>query len=132
MAQSRTVLVVDDDPDAVVIVSEELSGLEGVSTVSACDGDSGLAKARQIGPDLIILDVQMPGKDGFAVFAELQKDEATRKIPVVMLTAVAERTGLRFSADDMKDFLGAEPAGYLEKPVAAAVLQKTVSELLGL
>lgn len=132
MEPSKTVLIVDDNPDAVEIASLVLSELEGVSTVSANEGNSGLTKAREIGPDLIILDVQMPGKDGFTVFAELQKDEATREIPVVMLTGVANETGLRFSADDMDELFGAEPAAYLEKPVAGEALLKTVKDVLGL
>lgn len=132
MADAKSVLVVDDEQDAVTIVETMLSELDGVSTISANDGESGLAKAKEAKPDLVILDVQMPGKNGFEVFTELRKDEGTKDIPVVMLTGVAEKTGVAFSGEDMKDFLGKEPEGYIEKPVEPEKLQQTVSQILGL
>ena len=92
----------------------------------------GLEKAKEAKPDLIILDVQMPGKSGFDLFSELDKDESTKDIPVVMLTGVEEKTGIGFSAKSMGEFFGKEPAAYIEKPVDATELQNTVSKLLGL
>ncbi len=83
-------------------------------------------------PDLVILDVQMPGKGGFDVFAEMKQDEASADIPVIMLTGVAEKTGMAFSSQEMGDFLGREPDAYIEKPVDPATLQQTVSRVLGL
>ena len=132
MLEKKKILIVDDEPDAIDIVEAMLSELDQVTTLSANDGNSGLAKAKVSSPDLIILDVQMPGKDGFGVFAELRKEESTKGIPVIMLTGVAERTGIGFSQKDMKDFLGTEPAAYIEKPVDPEILQTTVSKLLGL
>ena len=132
MSETKTVLIIDDEPDAIQIVETMLSEVEGVAVVSAPDGDSGLAKVRESKPDIILLDVQMPGKDGFDVFAELKSDETTADIPVVMLTGVADKTGLRFSSDEMGEFLGKEPDAYIEKPVDPATLQETVSKILGL
>ena len=130
MPEQKTVLVVDDEEDAIAIVEAVLSDVGGVTTISAEDGDVGLQKAREAAPDLIVLDVQMPGKSGFDVFSELRGDPSTASIPVVMLTGIEEKTGLRFSGREMKAFLGKEPEAYVEKPVDPAALKKTVAELL--
>ena len=132
MGEGKSILIVDDEPDAVEIVDVMLSDIEGVTTLSANDGDEGLAKAREHKPDLVILDVQMGNKSGFDVFSELRGGASTQNIPVVMLTGVAEKTGIGFSAEDMKSFLGSEPEAYIEKPVDPQTLQTTVSRLLGL
>ena len=131
MSGEKRVLIVEDDPDAIDIVEATLSEIGGIVTLSASDGNSGLEKAKETKPDLIILDVQMPGKSGFKVFSELKKDESLRDTPVVVLTGIKEKTGLGFSAEDMKEYLGSEPEAYIEKPVDAVTLQNTVSRLLG-
>ena len=123
---------VDDEPDAVEIVEFMLSEIRGISTMSANDGESALVIAREANPDLIILDVQMPTISGFDVFIELKKDESTKAIPVIMLTAVEKKTGIGFSAEAMKEFLGTYPEEYIEKPVNAVILQQSVSKLLEL
>ena len=127
----RKVLVVDDEPDAVEFVTEILIDLEGYSVISAEDGVKGLEKARAEEPDLIILDVQMPRKDGFAVFSDLKKDPATKDIPVIMLTGVTARTGLKLSAEDMGEYWGTEPEVYVEKPIDPGELQQAVEKILG-
>ena len=132
MSDPKKVLIVDDEADAIDITDAMLSRFGNITTISASDGDSGLEKAKSEKPDLIILDVEMPGKSGFDVFVELKKDEATAGIPIVMLTGVKEKVGIPFSADAMKDFLGYEPEAYIEKPVQLGDLQKTVSSILGL
>ena len=131
MSKAKKVLIVDDDPDAVDITGAMLSEFEGVVTISANDGESGLRQAREAKPDLIILDVHMQGKSGFDVFHELKRDESTKDIPVIMLTAVEEKTGMAFSAEEMEEYLGSKPACYIEKPVKAETLQGAVSKLLG-
>jgi CheY-like chemotaxis protein len=131
MSDEKKVLIVEDEPDAVAIVEAMLSEIGGIVTLSANDGPSGLEKARETVPDLIILDVQMPGKSGFDVFSELKKDESLKDTPVIMLTGVKEKTGLGFSAEAMDEFFGRGPEAYIEKPVDAVKLQTTVSRLLG-
>jgi len=123
------VLVVDDEPDAVEFVQAVLEEA-GYEVISAADGESGLAAARAESPDVVILDVQMPGKDGFTVFAEMAKDEALGSVPVIMLTGVGERIGINFSAEAMGEYYGAEPAAYVEKPVEPAALQEAVRQVL--
>jgi CheY-like chemotaxis protein len=123
------VLVVDDEPDAVEFVKIVLEEA-GYQVVSAFDGEAGIATARAESPDLVILDVQMPVKDGFATFAEMAQDAELGDIPVVMLTGISEKTGLPFSGEDMGQYFGKEPAAYVEKPVDPAILQQTVENLL--
>ena len=132
MQKEKCVLIVDDESDAIYLVENILSEIDCISTISANGGESGLVKAKEENPDLIILDVQMPGKSGFDVFTELKKDESTKAIPVIMLTGVEKETGLGFSAEAMKEFLGNYPEEYIEKPFEAVTLQKTVTKLLNL
>lgn len=128
MAEGK-ILIVDDDPDAIEFVKAVLEEA-GYEVAAAGDGEAGLAAARDGKPDLILLDVQMPGKDGFEVFTDVRQDPELRAIPVVMLTGVAEKTGLSFSAEDMGEFLGEEPNAYVEKPVDPETLTQVVREVL--
>jgi len=81
-------------------------------------------------PDIIILDVQMPQKDGFTTFMELKKSKTTKNIPVIMLTGIGEKRGLHFSKEDMGDFYGFQPEEYVEKPINPKKLSEIVSHLL--
>ncbi len=128
MAKTR-ILLVDDEQDSIDFVTAVLEG-EDVEFLTAYDGEAGMKMARAEKPDLIILDVQMPKKDGFTVFAELRHDEDLRNIPVIMLTGISEKTGVGFSESIMGDLIGHIPDGYVEKPVEPAVLQATVNEVL--
>lgn len=132
MSENKTVLIVDDEPDAVAFAEAVVSEIDGCATLSASDGASGIAKAREAKPDLILLDVQMPGQSGFEVFGELGKDALTRDIPVIMLTGIADKTGLPFSGDDMNDYYGRKPAGYIEKPAEPEQVEAEVRKALGL
>ena len=78
---------------------------------------------------VILLDVQMPGESGFNTFASLRENEATAEIPVVMVTGVAEKTGIKFSGKEMGEFIGKEPNGYLEKPIDPEGLKSTVASV---
>lgn len=100
---ARTVLVIDDEPDLRTLMQHNLSGA-GYNAVCASDGESGLAAARRHVPDVILLDVMMPGLDGWEVLKRLRRERATAGIPVLMLTAKAEEAdrvlGLELGADD--------------------------------
>jgi CheY-like chemotaxis protein len=124
----RQALVVDDEQDARGFVKSILES-EGWQVAEAEDGDAGIAQARSLKPELIVLDVQMPGKGGFDVFTELAKDPDTKDIKVIMLTGVADKTGIRFSADDMGDFLGKEPDAYIEKPIDPQTFKRIVNKV---
>ena len=131
MAQdSKTkILVVDDEPDAVEFVRTVME-VAGYDVIDASNGVEGIEKARAEKPALVILDVQMPEKDGFSTFADMQADPQLKDIPVVMLTGVGALTGISFSASDMGEYLGEEPAAYIEKPVDPEELQRTVEKVL--
>ena len=78
--------MVDDDPAIREILVTNLAA-EGMEVHTAENGDDALHLARELLPDLIVLDVMMPGRDGYAVLGELKSDVATADIPVVLLTA---------------------------------------------
>ena len=84
------VLIVDDDAFLSGIYATKLE-LEGFAVVSARDGDEGLKAASRELPDLILLDVLMPKLDGFEVLKRLKADEATKDIPVIMLTNLGQK-----------------------------------------
>jgi CheY-like chemotaxis protein len=116
------VLVADDDPDILRFVEVNLH-LEGFQVVTARDGDDALAKAFAARPDLILLDVLMPGVDGYAVCARLRADPATAAIPVVMLTA-------NFISADAEAARRAGADAFVVKPFDPAELLTTVKSLL--
>jgi len=132
MAEGKTVLVVDDNPDAIAFAEAVISETGDINVITAANGDEGIEKARSESPDLIVLDVMMPGKSGFDVFAELREEEGTQEIPIIMLTGVSEETGMKFSADDMGEFIGKKPEAFLDKPVDPAQLEETVKSTLGI
>ena len=105
-AAAGTVLVIDDDPAARSLMRRFL-GREGFRVEEAPDGEAGLARAREKRPDVITLDVLMPGMDGWAVLAALKNDPALATIPVILATIVDE-AHLGFA-------LGASE--YLTKPI---------------
>ena len=124
----KKVLIVDDEADIREFLQSVLEE-EGYELLTACDGEEGLRVAREKNPEVVILDVQMPKKDGFQVFHELRNGAATRGIRVIMLTGVAERTGFKFDGQAMGEFLGSEPDAYIDKPVAPEKIQETVRKL---
>jgi two-component system response regulator RpaA len=86
---SQTVLVIDDDPDICEIVRVNLEGAGYVVAV-ANDGAAGLQAAREVQPDLIVLDVLMPELDGWQVLEQLGNEPTTADVPVIMLTCKGE------------------------------------------
>lgn len=123
-------LIVDDEADAREFVRAILES-EDWEVEEAEDGEAGLAKAGELKPDLIVLDVQMPKKDGFAVFGELVKNPDTTDAKVIMLTGVGEKMGIGFSGDDMSEYLGKEPDAYVEKPIEPEAFKRIVQKVAG-
>jgi DNA-binding response OmpR family regulator len=116
------VLVIDDEAPIRLLCRVNLEA-EGMEVLEAADGPSGLEKARSETPDVILLDVMMPGLDGWRVAEELLDDGRTRLIPVVFLTARAE---LRDRARGL-DLGGVD---YVTKPFNPVELAPLVRELL--
>jgi DNA-binding response OmpR family regulator len=121
MAKTR-VLVIDDEAPIRLLCRVNLEA-EGMDVLEAADGPSGLDKARSETPDVILLDVMMPGLDGWRVAEELLDDTRTRSIPIVFLTARAE---LRDRARGI-DLGGVD---YVTKPFNPVELAPQVRDLL--
>lgn len=132
METEKCVLVVDDEPDAIEFVKAVLSDIKKIKIISAKDGKEGISNATTEKLDLIILDVIMPGMDGFLVFHELRSTTATKDIPVIMLTGVADKVDIKFMKEDMKNYIDAEPVGYIEKPLDPTILLKAVHNVFNL
>ena len=108
MTDKKHILLVDDDPDfveAVKVIVE--SG--GYDVQVAYDGQEGLEAVAEQKPDLIVLDVMMPVMNGHEACAKLKADDATREIPIILLTAVADRvTTSTYTHRDMPESLAEE------------------------
>ena len=121
-ATGKTVLVVDDEPDLVEMVTHHLRRA-GHRTLSAGNGLDGLELARKHRPDLVVLDLMLPGIDGQEVARRLKADPATARVPILMLTAKGEESdivvGLKLGADD-----------YVTKPFSVGVLLARVGAVL--
>jgi len=89
---TKRIAVIDDDPDIVQIVKTWLK-TKGYEVVTAPDGEDGLRLVQSTKPDLIILDLMMPRMSGLEVCRRLREDEATRDIPIIILSAIGEKTG---------------------------------------
>jgi two-component system cell cycle response regulator DivK len=105
-----TVLVVEDNP-ANMTLAVFLLQSAGHTVLSATDAEAGLALARVEHPDLILMDIQLPGMDGLEATALLKRDAATRTIPVIALTALAMK-------GDEERIRAAGCDGYIAKPLA--------------
>ncbi|MFT5697660.1 MAG: two-component system alkaline phosphatase synthesis response regulator PhoP [Desulforhopalus sp.] len=127
MSDKKKVLLVDDDPDFVeaVRVIVESGGYE-VSV--AYDGKEGIAAVAANRPDLIILDVMMPVLDGHKACAALKGNKDTADIPIILLTAVADR--VTTSTYTHRDMLESEAQDYMPKPVEPKELLELIKSWL--
>ncbi|MFQ5457161.1 MAG: response regulator transcription factor [Myxococcota bacterium] len=122
MEDASVILLVDDDPNILKTVGTRLEA-EGYRVVTAADGDKALKLALGIKPDLIILDVNLPGRIGYAVSRMLKLDEGAKYIPILMLTGRDEDADFRLGA-----MTGAD--AYMTKPFETAALVESVARLL--
>jgi two-component system alkaline phosphatase synthesis response regulator PhoP len=127
MSEKKRILVVDDEPDFAGIVQQNLEK-EGFEVEVAYDGEEGLEKVQANPPDAIVLDVMMPGKDGYQVCSELKADDRYADIPIILLTAVASQvTSTRYSH---RDGMSTEADDYLAKPASAEQITESIKGLL--
>ena len=119
---AQRVLVVEDEPENRLLLGVILSS-EGYEVVEAEDGPAALAAARNDPPALVLLDVMMPGMNGYAVLEALRADPLTRSIPVIMLTALAQR-------GDVEQAIRMGVAGYVTKPFEPAELLQAMDKAL--
>jgi len=116
------ILIVDDQPDIRLMCRVNLQ-LEGYEVIEAPDGDAGLEMTRSERPDLVLLDVMMPGLDGWEFMKEIKADEETADIPIVLLTARVQRE------DEIRGWLSGA-ADYLAKPFNPSTLTDVVRRAL--
>ena len=120
--QRPLVLVADDDEDILSLVSLQL-GRGNIDVIQARDGDEALALAEERLPDLAVLDVMMPGLNGYEVVKRLRENEEAATMPLILLTARAgggdANYGYQVGADD-----------YIKKPFSPAELRERVESLL--
>jgi twitching motility two-component system response regulator PilH len=117
----KTILIIDDSPTERHLLSQLLVG-GGYEVSTADSGDEGIERAKQILPDLILMDVVMPGTNGFQATRALSRDEATKNIPVIICTTKDQETdklwGMRQGAHD-----------YVTKPVDGPALLAMIAAL---
>jgi DNA-binding response OmpR family regulator len=120
--KAKTVLIIEDEADMQNFVSRVLE-LEGYQVLKASNGETGMEIIRKYHVALVVLDLRLPGTDGWSVLREIKDNPRFSKIPVVVLTAIAEsaqrRRTLRMGA-----------ARYLVKPLSAHSLSKNIDSIL--
>lgn len=119
--KNRKILIADDEPDILEIIAFNLRA-QGYEIITAKDGNEAIEKAREHKPDLIILDVMMPGKNGFEVCRYLRMQEDFRNTIIIFLTALN---------DESTEIKGLETGGddYISKPISPKVLISRVNAL---
>jgi two-component system, cell cycle response regulator DivK len=117
------VLIVEDNP-ANMTLAVFLLESAGHTVISATDAEAGLTLARAEHPALILMDIQLPGMDGLEATARLKREEATRAIPVIALTALAMK-------GDEERIRAAGCDGYIAKPLAYRDFLKVIAAQLG-
>jgi two-component system cell cycle response regulator DivK len=117
-----TVLVVEDNPANMTLATFLLKSA-GYAVLTATDAEAGLALARSEQPDLVLMDIQLPGMDGLQACAILKKDQTTRDIPVIALTALAMK-------GDEERIRAAGCDGYIAKPLAYREFLATIGALI--
>jgi len=119
---SKKILIIEDDPSFSRALNHIVEK-EGYDVIAASNGMTGLRMAKEDKPDLLILDVMLPGLDGFEICNRLRHDPPTANLPIIMLSAKGQEadktTGLKVGANE-----------YLTKPVDRAVLLEKLTSLL--
>lgn len=119
------ILIVDDEEDFCYFVKKNLEAISNYEIITATKGKKGIQIARKEKPDLILLDIMMPGIDGFEVLKRLKENEKTQNIPVIMLTAKDE--------DESKiKAIGSYCEDYIVKPVENIVLKAKIHKVLSI
>lgn len=117
-----TILVIEDNEKNLYLVTFILQKCD-YRVIQARDGKSGIALAREAKPDLILLDIQLPVMDGYAVAQEMRKDNELRSIPIVAVTSYA-------MLGDRERVLAAGCVGYIEKPINPATFVTEIEKYL--
>ena len=127
MEKKAKILLVDDDIDFVESTKIVLES-KPYEVIVAYEGDEALRKAREENPDLVLLDIIMPVKDGFTAAEQFKKDPQLSKIPVIMLTSYSSRKGE--TSIPVSRGLELEAEDYVEKPISPEELLNKVEQYL--
>ncbi len=119
----KKILIIDDEEEFDTFIKTNLELREDYEVSFALDGEEGLRVAKELKPDLILLDIMMPKMNGFEVLKGLRGDEKTKSIPVIMVTA-------RSDDDSMIEALKLHDDGYIIKPVKIEELERKLEEKL--
>ena len=119
---SKLILIVEDDPKSLKL-TRDLLQVSGYETIEATDGKQGVELAKAKKPDLILMDLMMPKMDGYTACSKIKADQATKVIPVIMLTAVGHEFNKKFAME-----MGAD--GYITKPFTREELLDAISRFL--
>jgi len=122
----RKILVVDDEPDARTLIASILED-NGATILEAGDGDEAIEMAKREKPDLITLDLSMPGKSGVDVFVAVRQDPECAEIPICIITGRPEMRKLIYERPAQT-----APEGYLDKPVSEDILIRSIRKILKL
>ena len=127
----KKVLIIDDEDDARAFCSSVVVN-SGYEPLIAINGEEGIKKVREEKPDLVILDIMMPKESGIRMYRELKTDPQFKRIPVIVLSAIAKKTFLR-SQSALVEFGGEpvpEPEAYIEKPAEPEEMEAMVRKLI--
>ncbi len=119
----KKILIIDDEVKFGQLVKMNLGQVSDFEVSLAASGKDGLKLAKKLKPDLILLDIIMPGLNGFEVLERLKNDRATREIPVVMLTAMDDDK-MKIRSAQLYD------EAYITKPISAGDLKSRIDEVL--
>ncbi len=122
MSKSASILVVDDDPEIVAMLNTRLTK-RGYKVSTASDGAKALELAKRERPDVVLLDVMMPGKSGWEVARALKQDPVTQTCKIVMVSAIGEKTN-----EITAPIYGAD--AHVDKPFEFEALEKVIAGLL--
>jgi CheY-like chemotaxis protein len=122
MSKPASILVVDDDPEIVMMLSTRLTK-RGYKVTTANDGHEALEIAKKLMPDIVLLDVMMPGKSGWEVARALKQDPATQSMKIVMVSAIGEKTN-----EITAPIYGAD--AHVDKPFEFEALERVIATLL--
>ena len=118
----KTILIIDDEQDLLTMLETRLKSY-GFNVLTALDGEEGFRKAKEEKPDLILLDILMPIVDGVTTAANIRKDENTKKIPIVFLTALVDDEEIK-----QKHKIGGEV--FLAKPFETEEIMSVIQKML--
>jgi two-component system, OmpR family, alkaline phosphatase synthesis response regulator PhoP len=121
---TKKILLIDDEQDIRRVADISLRRLGDFSVVTAASGEEGLNMTESEAPDLILLDVMMPGMDGVSVLEKLRGNPNTRRIPVIFMTA-------RVQAREKEGYMARGARGIIDKPFDPMSLARKIREMMG-